>query len=230
MKKLFWLVLVLSWLFIFPKKGLTAPACKISISPSTLTVASGGQGTFNITVTTGHSLQYAVDYYFNGTQLARYNQNFVANQPFTISYKVNGAGGTYRIDVYKGDVGESCSGEFKVITASPPAVGPSGGGDTLKDSPKKWLGLDPGFGIPKVEAGDFLKDKLVPFVVSLLIFGVIALSLIFTMVGGIMYMTSGGNKEGAAKAKNTITYALVGLVAGLGAFLISKILFTFLGM
>jgi hypothetical protein len=105
-----------------------------------------------------------------------------------------------------------------------------GGGDVLKDPPKTWLpGFSDGFGLPTV-AANFLEEKLVPFVVSLLIFGVIALSLIFTMVGGIMYMTSGGNKEGAAKAKNTITYALVGLAVGLGAFLISKILFTFLGM
>jgi len=81
-----------------------------------------------------------------------------------------------------------------------------------------------------VAKNGFLSGQIIPFAISLLIFLVVLLSLIFTIVGGIMYMTSGGNKEGAAKAKNTITYALVGLAVGLGAFLISKILFTFLGM
>ncbi len=39
-----------------------------------------------------------------------------------------------------------------------------------------------------------------------------AVSVIMIIVGGFKYITSGGNDQGVASAKNTIMYALIGLV------------------
>lgn len=76
----------------------------------------------------------------------------------------------------------------------------------------------------------FLENNLIPFMISLLFFILIIASLIFTIVGGIMWTISGGNKEGMMKAKNMVTYALVGLAIGLSAFIIVNILFSFFGV
>lgn len=77
---------------------------------------------------------------------------------------------------------------------------------------------------------NFIENQLVPFVVSGALYLLIILSLIFLIIGGIMWMTSGGDKEGLAKAKAAITYALLGLVLGLGAFIIVRILSNFFGV
>jgi len=41
------------------------------------------------------------------------------------------------------------------------------------------------------------------------------LSVIFIIVGGIMYITSAGNPQGQEKSKKTITYAIGGLILAL---------------
>ena len=38
------------------------------------------------------------------------------------------------------------------------------------------------------------------------------LSVIFIILGGFQYITSGTSKDGTTKAKNTITYAIIGLI------------------
>lgn len=98
-------------------------------------------------------------------------------------------------------------------------------------SPSNWLQtINPGPNIPSgsslgVNFGmGFILGNVVPFLVSGTFFLLIVLSLIFLIIGGIMWITSGGNKEGMAKAKNTVTYALLGLALGLGSFIILKIL------
>lgn len=105
--------------------------------------------------------------------------------------------------------------------------------------PKDWLDQIsvPGFpnqlngpGYTGISGGlEYIINNFIPFLVSLLIFLVIVLSLVFLIIGGIMWITSGGNKEGLAKAKSAVTYALVGLVLGLGSFIILRILGDFFG-
>jgi len=41
--------------------------------------------------------------------------------------------------------------------------------------------------------------------------------VIFIVVGGIQLITAGGNQEQATKAKNTLTWAIVGLILVVGA-------------
>ncbi len=52
-------------------------------------------------------------------------------------------------------------------------------------------------------------------------------SFVFLVIGGIKWITSGGDKEGTAKAQSTITAALIGLVIVFAAWAIIRLLETF---
>lgn len=84
--------------------------------------------------------------------------------------------------------------------------------------------------LPTGGLNDFIIPALVPFIINLLLFIVFLTSLIFLIIGGIMWMTSGGEKEGLAKAKSSVTYAILGLALGLGSFLIISIIQNFFGV
>jgi glucose uptake protein GlcU len=60
--------------------------------------------------------------------------------------------------------------------------------------------------------------KLVVNVTNVLLFIAGAVAVIFIIVGAIMYATSAGNEQNVAKAKSTITNAVVGLVIAILAF------------
>jgi hypothetical protein len=55
-------------------------------------------------------------------------------------------------------------------------------------------------------------------VVNVLLFIVGVLSVIMLIIGGLRYVLSGGNATAVSNAKNTILYALVGLVIAFLAF------------
>lgn len=63
---------------------------------------------------------------------------------------------------------------------------------------------------------------------ALVIIGI--LSVIMIVVGGISYIGSGGDKEGTAKAKNTITFAIIGLIVAISAWMILNIFGTIIGV
>ena len=68
-------------------------------------------------------------------------------------------------------------------------------------------------GLPKVTA-----SKAELHNVLTIVFGIAALlSVLMMVVGGLMFVTSGGNSENAAKARETIIYAAVGLVVSLSS-------------
>ena len=52
---------------------------------------------------------------------------------------------------------------------------------------------------------------------------------IILLVGGFKYLTSGGNPKATEEAKNTMTYALVGLIVIVGSYLILKVIEYFTG-
>lgn len=64
------------------------------------------------------------------------------------------------------------------------------------------------------------------FIALLIIAGVI-LSLLYLVLGGLSYITSGGDKQKLAKAKNHITFAIVGLVVVLLSFFIVGLVYYF---
>jgi hypothetical protein len=63
-------------------------------------------------------------------------------------------------------------------------------------------------------------NKLIGMLVNTLLFVVGALSTVMIIVGGIFYAISSGDASKITKAKNTIMYAVVGLVVAFLAFAI----------
>ena len=52
----------------------------------------------------------------------------------------------------------------------------------------------------------------------------------YLIMGGIQYISSGGDKAQAEAARNRITYALIGLVIVVGSFAITKLIEAFFGI
>ena len=58
-------------------------------------------------------------------------------------------------------------------------------------------------------------DALIPRLINLMLFIVGILAIVFLIFGGIRYVVSGGDKNRIDAAKNTILYAIVGLVVAI---------------
>lgn len=61
-------------------------------------------------------------------------------------------------------------------------------------------------------------DSIFTTIVNVLLFIIGAISVIMLIYGGIRYTTSGGNSANVTAAKNTIMYAIIGLVVAFLAF------------
>ena len=66
----------------------------------------------------------------------------------------------------------------------------------------------------------FAGDSIFKTVVNTLLFVIGAISVIMLIWGGIRYTTSAGNSASVTSAKNTIMYAIIGLVIAFLAFAI----------
>ena len=87
---------------------------------------------------------------------------------------------------------------------------------------------------------DYMAEGDVPTIYALevmvanilnIIIGLAGVVLLLMLIGGgFGYITSGGDKEKTAKAKNTLTYAILGLVVILGAWLIIRLIEEFTGL
>ena len=75
----------------------------------------------------------------------------------------------------------------------------------------------PSNNIPTMNGDDLLKNALN---LTYFLAGVIAVIVI--IVAGLMYATSSGDSGRVAKAKNLLTYAIVGLVVVVSAFVITN--------
>lgn len=58
-------------------------------------------------------------------------------------------------------------------------------------------------------------DALIPRLINLMLFIVGILAIVFLIFGGIRYVISGGDKSKVDAAKNTILYAIVGLIVAI---------------
>lgn len=76
------------------------------------------------------------------------------------------------------------------------------------------------FNVPKVST-DGAAEKALKYVFAIL--G--ALSVLMIIIGGIRYIVSTGNPQQTTAAKNSIIYAIVGLVISLAAFVIVNFIF-----
>ena len=66
----------------------------------------------------------------------------------------------------------------------------------------------------------FGQDSIFQRITNAFLFVVGALSVIMIVVGGFRYAVSGGDQSSITAAKNTILYAIVGLVVALSAYAI----------
>ena len=78
--------------------------------------------------------------------------------------------------------------------------------------------------------GDITVTGLFGIVSNTLIFLVGAISVIVLIVGGLRYVLSAGNPAQVTSAKNTILYAIVGIVISVAAYAIVQFIFKQLGI
>lgn len=69
-------------------------------------------------------------------------------------------------------------------------------------------------------AGTDTADSLIETLVNTLLYIVGALAVVVIIAGGIMYTVSGGDQNNITRAKNIITYAVVGLLVSFIAYAI----------
>ena len=70
--------------------------------------------------------------------------------------------------------------------------------------------------------------QLATDIVTILISVAAAVSIIFIMIAGIKFVTSSGDEKKLASATSTLTYAIIGLVVTILAFVIVRIVQYFL--
>ena len=93
----------------------------------------------------------------------------------------------------------------------------------VADSASAQLNLESGInsakgtGTPDNVTGD---DGLIKKVVNLLLWAIGIVSVIMIIIGGIRYATSNGDSTQVTAAKNTIMYAVIGLVIAIFAYAI----------
>lgn len=72
----------------------------------------------------------------------------------------------------------------------------------------------------------YLENQLLPGIASTIIGIVGGLSLLFVIISGLQLLTSYGNKDASGKAKNTLTWAIVGIIIASLSYAIVKIIST----
>lgn len=94
--------------------------------------------------------------------------------------------------------------------------------------PKKDIELIPPTGLDKLE---FISlPGIVSTLVKLILVLAALIAFIFLVIGGIKWITSGGDKEKTAVAQSTLTAALIGLVIVFGAWAIIRLIEAFFGV
>lgn len=78
-------------------------------------------------------------------------------------------------------------------------------------------------GVDSIATGDSAGASLtdiIQTVINAILFVVGIVAVIMIIIGGFRYVASGGDSSAAAAAKNTILYAVIGLVVAIAAFAI----------
>lgn len=72
--------------------------------------------------------------------------------------------------------------------------------------------------------------QVISRVISLALTFVGTASLMMILYGGFLYLNAGSDKGGADRARQTLTYAILGLVLAIAAWLILSLISSFLGL
>lgn len=70
----------------------------------------------------------------------------------------------------------------------------------------------------KVPTTLFETDGIFKKIVNVLLFVIAAIAVIMLIIGGIRYVVSGGDQSAVTSAKNTILYAIVGIIVAILAY------------
>lgn len=109
---------------------------------------------------------------------------------------------------------------FAVVALLSP-VAPNVGAQAACGSPSQGVNAGVGCAQPKdVPTTLFGSNSIFTTIVNVLLFIIGAISVIMLIYGGIRYTTSGGNSANVTAAKNTIMYAIIGLIVAFLAFAI----------
>jgi hypothetical protein cdiviTM7_00647 len=76
-----------------------------------------------------------------------------------------------------------------------------------------------GTGVPTQINGD---TGIVRKIINILLYVIAIISVIMLIIGGLKYVVSGGNNAKVSDAKNTILYAIIGLVVAIFAYAIIR--------
>ena len=98
-----------------------------------------------------------------------------------------------------------------VLAASSASGGADCSGKTIQDQLQCGANNTAGTNQSPKEAGKNLESTITNVINILSIFVGIA-AVIMIIIGGFRYITSGGNQESTKSAKNTIIYAVIGLI------------------
>jgi hypothetical protein len=83
-------------------------------------------------------------------------------------------------------------------------------------------------GLPPAQAKDF--EKLITNILNSATSLAIIAVFVMLLYGGFKYLTAGGDPKAMDSGKNTITYALIGLVLMFGAWFILRLITAFTGV
>lgn len=72
----------------------------------------------------------------------------------------------------------------------------------------------------------YLENQLLPGIAATIIGIVGGLSLLFVIISGIQFLTSYGNGDAMSKAKNTLTWAIIGIIVASLSYAIVRIIST----
>lgn len=75
-------------------------------------------------------------------------------------------------------------------------------------------------GLQNVKTGSTSLEDTIKSITNVLLFLIAAVSVIMLILGGFKYVTSNGNADQIKSAKNTIMYAIIGLVVAILAYAI----------
>ena len=116
---------------------------------------------------------------------------------------------------------------FTAVFAFGALAAPLGVADVSAQTCNPAEGIQGGF---ECAGGDTAQQtdlsEVVSYVVNILLFIVGAISVIMLIIGGIRYAVSGGDSGAVTSAKNTILYAIIGLVVALLAYVIVNFVIT----
>lgn len=106
---------------------------------------------------------------------------------------------------------------FVPVTSTYAATCSTNNLNSSKNATQAGLDCSQGTGTPTTLFGT---GSIFTTIVNILLFIIGALCVIMLIYGGIRYTTSGGNSTSVTAAKNTIMYAIIGLVIAFLAFAI----------